>query len=103
MKSWMRRTLIAVASLAAVAGATLAAGNALATRKMQRTLDVRVAPVAIPGDTAAIERGAYLYATRGCADCHGADGAGRTFIDDGSMHVFGPHISPGTGSVTSAY
>ena len=103
MKTWMRRTLIAAASLAAIAAATLAAGDALATRKMQRTVDVRVAPVAIPGDTAAIERGAYLYASRGCADCHGTDGGGRTFIDDGSLRVVGPHISPGAGSVTAAY
>ena len=103
MKTWMRRTLIAATTLAAVAGAALATGDALATRKLLRTVDVHVAPVAIPGDAAAIERGAYLYASRGCADCHGADGAGRTFIDDGSMRVVGPHISPGAGSVTAAY
>jgi mono/diheme cytochrome c family protein len=103
MKTWMRRTLIATASLAAVAAATVATGHALATQKMNRTVSVRVAAVPIPTDAAGVERGGYLYASRGCGDCHGSDGSGRTFIDNGSLRIAGPHISPGAGSVTAAY
>ena len=47
-----------------------------------------------PSDAAALERGRYLFSTRGCVDCHGADGAGRVFVDDGSMRIKGPNISP---------
>ena len=103
MKTWIRRTLIAASTLAGAGAATVAAGHVLAHQKMQRTVAVSVAAVPIPSDTASVERGAYLYASRGCADCHGADGAGRTFIDNGGLHVAGPHISPGAGSVTAAY
>lgn len=103
MKTWIRRTLVGTATLAAAVVASIAAGDALATRKMQRTVAVQVTAVPIPTDAAGIARGAYLYASRGCADCHGADGAGRTFIDDGSLRIVGPHISPGAGSVTAAY
>jgi mono/diheme cytochrome c family protein len=59
--------------------------------------------VALPTDAASVARGQYLYGTRGCVDCHGSDGAGRTFIDDGRMKVAGPQIAPGPGSATAAY
>ena len=103
MKTWIRRSLIGVATLAALLGAALAVGNTMANKKMQRKVDVRVAAVALPTEPAAIERGRYLYASRGCADCHGADGGGRSFIDDGAFRVVGAHISPGAGSVTANY
>jgi mono/diheme cytochrome c family protein len=53
---------------------------------------------------AARARGAYLYASRGCSDCHGANGAGRSFVDDGKgFKLAGPAIHGGAGSVTLAY
>jgi mono/diheme cytochrome c family protein len=103
MKTWVRFGLWGGAVLLAAAAAALATGHVLAERKMQRTVDVRVAAVALPTGAAAIERGRYLYASRGCADCHGADGGGRVFIDDGDFRVSGPHISPGSSSVTANY
>lgn len=103
IKTWLRRGLVTLAALLAAAAAALATGHVLAQRKMQRVVDLQVGAVPLPGDAAAIERGRYLYASRGCADCHGADGAGRSFIDDGAFRVVGPHISPGRGSVTAAY
>ena len=36
-----------------------------------------------PRDATSLERGRYLFATRGCADCHGANGGGHVFVDDG--------------------
>lgn len=103
MKTWQRRTLITATTLIALVTAAVGSGHVLAARKMQRTVDVRVSAVAIPVGAAAVERGRYLYASRGCADCHGADGGGRSFIDDGAFRVAGPHIGPGRGSVTAAY
>lgn len=103
MKTWVRVGLWSAAVVLAAAASALTAGHVLARQKMQRTLDVRVAAVAMPTDAAAIERGRYLYASRGCADCHGANGAGRAFINDGAFRVSGPHISPGSGSVTAHY
>lgn len=103
LNTWVRRTLIAVAALAALAGAAVATGTVLAERKMARHVDVAVAPVALPGDAAALERGRYLYTTRGCTDCHGTDGAGRTLVDQDGLKIAGPHIGNGPGSVTARY
>ncbi|QGW84240.1 c-type cytochrome [Variovorax paradoxus] len=103
---WARRAAVLVAILVAVAAAALWVGNELATRKMRRTVEVAVQPVAFrsASDSAALERGRYLYASRGCVDCHGAAANGRTFLDDGNgMRIAGPNISPGPGSVVAGY
>src|SRR4029450_11709580 len=46
---------------------------------------------------AALERGKYLFMSRGCGDCHAANGAGRAFIDEpgGGFYVRSPNITPG--------
>jgi mono/diheme cytochrome c family protein len=101
---WLRRAGIALLVLVLLAAAAVWLGLELAQRKMQRRINVTVQPVALRDDPAAIERGRYLYASRGCVDCHGADGKGRVFLDDpNGLKVVGPHIGPGAGSVTAAY
>ncbi|MDM0121575.1 c-type cytochrome [Variovorax arabinosiphilus] len=103
---WLRRAGVVVLGLVLLAGAALWFGLSQADRKMQRKVEVAVQPVALRPltDTVALERGRYLYASRGCVDCHGANGGGRTFIDDpNGLRVAGPHISPGPGSVTAGY
>jgi mono/diheme cytochrome c family protein len=76
----------------------------LSERKLHRTIALEVAPVAFANDAASIERGKYLYQTRGCADCHGSDGAGRAFIDDpGGLYVRAPNIATGPGTVVATY
>ncbi|HSN31704.1 MAG TPA: cytochrome c [Ideonella sp.] len=104
MNKWLRRGALAAATLAALGVATLALGTQLGERRMNRHIELAVHPVAWRSDAASIERGRYLYASRGCADCHGANGAGRIFIDDGhGMKVKGANISPGPGSVVANY
>lgn len=104
MKTWMRRSLWAIGSLAALAAATVAAGSALAELRQNRRVEVPAPALALPTDAAALARGRYLYTSRGCADCHGADGGGRTFVDDGGgLKLAGPNISPGPGSVAAGY
>lgn len=74
-------------------------------RKMNRIVAIHAAPITIPqDDAAALGRGKYLFETRGCTDCHGRDGAGRTFIEDsGGLVVRGPNITRGSGSPVSVY
>jgi len=104
MNTWLRRGLWGLGTLAVLLGGAVATGLTLGERKAARRIEIAPYALAIPGDAAAIERGRYLYASRGCADCHGADGAGRTFVQDGSSLVLaGPNISPGPGSVVAAY
>jgi mono/diheme cytochrome c family protein len=88
----------------ALVAAALFAGDQFATRKMHRKVDVAVKGVPFRDDAAAIERGRYLFATRGCVDCHGAKANGAKFVDDGKgMRIAGPNISPGPGSVVVGY
>ena len=103
MKTWMKWILRVVVALAVVVGAIALIGTQLAERKRTRQIDVKVMPIAIASDAAGLERGRYLYASRGCAECHGANGAGKTFVDDGSMKLAGPNISSGPGNVVAAY
>lgn len=73
-------------------------------RKLQRVVPVTVSAIDIPSGTDALQRGRYLFESRGCIDCHGRDGAGKTFIDDpNGLYVKGPNLTLGAGSPTAAY
>ena len=83
--------------LLVVVGIGLAvAANLLFDRKRDRVIQLEVKGVTVGSDEATLARGKYLFASRGCGDCHAANGAGRFFIDapDGSMRVRSPNISP---------
>jgi len=104
----MRKTLkyaaIAIAVLALIAVVLALAAGPLAERKRNRIVELNVAPVAFVSDAAAIQRGKYLYESRGCMECHGANGAGREVVNDGGgMYIRSPNISPGPGSVVKRY
>lgn len=104
IKKWARRTALTLTALVTLAGGALFVGNLRAEHQMHRQVNVSVKGVEYRNDSASLERGRYLYASRGCADCHGQDGAGHLFLDDGKgMRIAGPHISPGPGSVTKWY
>ncbi len=95
---------LALAGLVALALVAAAAAHLLAQRKLERHIDVKVAPVAYVNDPASLARGKYMFESRGCAECHGANGAGRLFIDEpNGLRVASPNISPGPGSVVARY
>ncbi len=93
-------------SLATVVGAVLvliAVLVFLGGRKLAAIRSVAVEPVAVPGDPAAVERGAHLVRTR-CVFCHGDDLAGKKFIDDPSFMVLdAPNLTRGAGGVGGSY
>ncbi|CAM3787835.1 c-type cytochrome [Roseateles saccharophilus] len=99
----LKRLLIALGALLLIVAAILLTGWLQAGRKQERRIDVRAEAIALPTEAAALERGRYLFSSRGCAECHGADGAGRKVIDGGGMLVIAPHIGPGPGAVTANY
>lgn len=107
MKKAVRWTLVATGTLAALAVATLALGAWNAERKRNRVVSLpsRAAFAAQAETPALLDRGHYLYTTRGCAECHGDDGAGKVFIDDveHGMRVKSPDIAGGPGSLLSRY
>jgi mono/diheme cytochrome c family protein len=95
---------IAIALLLFATGAAFVGAAWLGERKLQRTLAIRVVPVAYVKDRAALKLGKYLFESRGCGECHGDDGRGLAFIDapDG-IRVKSPNITTGTGGVVSDY
>jgi mono/diheme cytochrome c family protein len=105
MNKWMKRTCVALATLAVLSVATTIVGKHMGERKLQRVVKIAVAPLATSGSASAgrLERGRYLYSTRGCADCHGASGAGKEVIRSGAMLVVSPNISTGPNSAITNY
>lgn len=107
MKRMLKIGAAVVAALAVLAAGTLGLGVYLGERKAQRVvrLDVPGLPaLGQPATAATVERGRYLYLSRGCTECHGVDGAGREFVNDGKGLVLqAPNITPGPGSSVAAY
>jgi mono/diheme cytochrome c family protein len=90
--------------LLALAAGAVALAVVLGERKMEREVDVRVVPVPFTKDPAAVKLGKYLYETRGCGECHGADGAGRVMLDEpGGMRVKSPNLTAGPGGIAGTY
>lgn len=103
MNRWIKRGGVAALALVGLAAAALLIGARLGERKMQRVVDVKLEAVAYRDDAASVERGRYLYVSRNCAECHGADGAGKDVIKDGGLHVHAPDITPAASSPVARY
>jgi mono/diheme cytochrome c family protein len=103
MSKWVKRTSLLLAALALLGIVTTVVGKAVGENKMARKIELSLAGLAVPVDPARLEHGRYLYTTRGCAECHGANGAGKTVIKDGGMFVVAPNITPGQNSTTTGY
>ena len=104
MNKWLKRGGIAVVGLVALAASALVVGAQMGERKMNRHIEVKFSPVALRDDAASIERGRYLYLSRGCTECHGVNGAGKEFINDGKgMRIHAPNLTPGQGSAVADY
>lgn len=103
LRRWARRAAIGLGALVVVAGAGLVIAAHFGERKMNRRIEVQVTAAAARTDPQSIERGRYLYRSRGCMDCHGEDGAGKVVVEDGGLLVKGPAINPGPGSVVGGY
>lgn len=101
----LRRVLAALLLLAALAGAAVSIGLWRAEQRAMRHIALPpLQAVLLPTDNAALERGRYLFESRGCAECHGADGAGRTFAKDGdSLELVAPNITKVAGGVVGFY
>jgi cytochrome c553 len=103
MSKWVKRTSIVLLALALLGVAATVVGKALGERKMARNVLLQVKPLDVVTDAAHVERGRYLYNTRGCAECHGADGGGKTVVRDAGMFVVAPNITAGPNGTTAHY
>ncbi|MEP7058771.1 MAG: cytochrome c, partial [Caldimonas sp.] len=76
----------------------------LGERKQHRHIDLDPPAVALASDATRLERGRYLFMSRGCTECHGVTGAGKDVVNDGKgMLIHAPNITPAPGGVVAAY
>jgi mono/diheme cytochrome c family protein len=95
MKRWIKWTFAGLGGVALLAAGAAVLGTQLGERKRLRQVEVPARALAYAGDAAALARGRYLFQSRGCVDCHGANGAGREFVNDGKgTRLAGPNITP---------
>ncbi len=94
MKRWIKWTAGGLGVVVLLAAGAAVVGKQLGEKKRMRVIDVKVAAVPYTTDPQALERGRYLFNSRGCVDCHGANGAGRDFVNDGKgTRIAGPNIT----------
>ena len=104
MNKPLKITAYSLASVLVAIVLAVAALLANSARKLERVVSVKVTPLAFTEGAAATERGKYLYLSRGCAECHGDDGAGRVFIDHpNGLFARGANLTLGAGSAVLNY
>ncbi len=103
MSKWVKRTSLVLVGLAVLIVALTVVGKVLGERKMVRQVAIALPPLTVLPDPSRIDQGRYLFTTRGCAECHGGNGAGKVVIRDGGMFVVAPNITGGANSATTAY
>ncbi len=104
MYKWIKRIGIGVLILVSCAAVAVLLGAELGDRKMNRQIRLELPEVPFRTDTTSVERGRYLFASRGCTECHGANGAGKDVINDGKgMLIHAPNITPASASVVAGY
>ena len=98
---WIGRIVLAVVVLLSVGGAFVywRSEQLLAPR-----IEITEAPLAIPQDADAVERGRHLAVTRGCGDCHGADFGGKVVVDVLPVGtIAGPNLTRGSGGLPANF
>jgi mono/diheme cytochrome c family protein len=107
MKRALRYSLIGLAGVATLGASFVLGAAQWGERQMQRQVVLpghASVALALRSDAQTIERGRYLFLSRGCADCHGAEGAGKLVMDDGAgLRVRAPNITAAPGSVVAGY
>lgn len=100
MQRWMKIGAWSALGVVLLAGAAFAIAVQLGERKQHRHVELAIAAVPYSSEAAAVERGRYLYASRGCAVCHGTKGTGDDVVNDpGGMLIHAPNITPGAEAV----
>lgn len=103
MKSILKWVVRLAVLLVVVAIGAVVAANLLYERKRDRVVVLDVKGVTVGSDEATLARGNYLFATRGCGECHAPNGAGRVMVDDpaGGVYIRSPNIT--SGGVAAGY
>lgn len=103
MRKFFKVALWVVGAVVVLVAVAVAYAEFGSRQKLNRVVVLNVQPVAAATDPAAIERGKYLFDSRGCGECHGPDGAGKVMIDSGGFFVKTPNITAAPGSVVANF
>ncbi|MGV3561223.1 c-type cytochrome [Larkinella arboricola] len=72
--------------------------------RTDKTYSFAAENLAIPTDTATINRGEHLAVIKGCTDCHGANLGGKIMIDDPALgRLVSTNLTRGRGGVPADY
>src|SRR5712692_7118478 len=93
------------------AGVVLVIGLAWASvlwvsdRRLNQRVDVPREKIDVPTDITAIQRGQHLAsAVAACVDCHGANLAGKIFVDDPALgRIVSPNLTRGRAGIGSTF
>ena len=95
MKRLVRWLLAAVLVITLLLGALFSVGYFHYRQAAGTQYAVNDPPLSLPDDSDAMARGAHLFITRGCGDCHSADGGGAELMDAGPVaRVVAANITP---------
>lgn len=94
MGRWTFRIAGGVAALALALLALYGYAWWYSERALAQRYEINDAPLKIPAAADAIAHGGHLYATRGCADCHGERGEGSVVFDLPPLRVVAPNLTP---------
>lgn len=101
MRGWLRWILGGAITLVALGSVAVALGLNRFEVVQARRINLPRHPIAYSDDPQSLDRGRYLFESRGCAECHGTQGGGRVFAQGEGLKLAAPNIT--SGGVTAAY
>jgi len=93
MKRWGKRLAIGLGVLLGLGAIALGITVAISHSLQGETYVLALDELQVPTDPAALAEGERLYASRGCAECHGADGSGAVIMDGPPARVAGSNLT----------
>jgi mono/diheme cytochrome c family protein len=105
MKKPFKIVVASIAGLVVVVAAAAVVVSWLSDRKLHRIVQLPPLQITFAQAEGHLERGEYLFKTRGCMECHGPDGGGHVVIDDkdSGFLVRAPNITAGGSSPARSY
>jgi mono/diheme cytochrome c family protein len=102
---WLKLVLGVVGGLVVLLIVAVVALYAISSREINKTYSINPPEIAIPTDSASLERGKHLATAIGkCGDCHGDDLSGKTFLEDKALgNIYGANLTVGKGGIGSRY
>ncbi len=104
MKRWFLIAVTGMMGLFALLAILLFVLIMRTNQQTRAVWDVQVTAPVVPTDPQMLAEGARLYLARGCADCHGSNGAGIEVLNDPAIGRFiGANLTSGANGLEPTY